>query len=133
MELSSKEKKDKGIFDWEINCTTPTEMLIYMTLYADSWILKKVFMASVAELKKKKIEVEGNPDLIQSFEIYPKYYKLLLLNIRRLVRIVIRNVAEDNIKIQDYGIKRAYFVRDSDDSDIWNIKLTLTGNYIDLR
>jgi len=122
----------KEIFDHEIDCINPTDFELLLTLHVKKGLLEMIFNKTRSRiLRKKNMEVKGNPDSIDNFDVPVNYYKILKLQCKKLIKIVSIGYKKDGIELLNYDVTGARFIKNK--SSNWNIKIRFKGVYTDKR
>jgi len=119
----------KDPFLWDFRCVNPADYELVINFEAKNKLLRDVFEKSRRKLARARhIKVGGSPDIVQKFDIEPRFLKLITTAISKQVRIVAQEVGSDGIIISNFDVVKAWFER-QEEGDDWNIFVQLEGQY----
>lgn len=140
MITDSKEKAEKGAFDWDIKAINRSDYEIYLDIFSQNKLMKMLFSKAVLDkLPQKNLTIAGNQnqtdamvDSQKRFSVPSYYFPTVKLAIRKLIKIVQKEI-EGDLKLLTKEIKSTEFIRDDQNPEIWRIRVVVEGQYVDLR
>lgn len=117
--------------DYEFKLLTPTDYELLITLKANGYLFNKIFVTARERIEAKtKIEIKGDINKVERFDIPKEYFNLIKTSIHKIINNVAKEVKQDNIIILNEVVKDCYFIKNG---SFWDIKIKLGGGYADKR
>lgn len=118
---------------FRFECVNESDYKMTIIYETSSNMFKNMFLKAQKKLSDKEgLNVEGNIDIIESFEI-PEQHKAQMLPIlkhatRKQVKQVAKEVGEDGVVLLNNEVKNAIYKRV--DNDLWEIEVIVVGQYV---
>ena len=116
-------EKKKDTYDADFFIEHPYFRLV-ITMHTRNRFLRTVFnsMRRATKLTQKLSDVN-------EITVDMKYYKLIKTTMQKIIEDEIKTAAEKGVYVKTAEIGNAQFIRKKDDPNIWNIELTVMGEY----
>lgn len=113
---------------YKFKCVNPTDFELLLSMHVKSRFFQKVFIeAQKKMLKDKGQEVKGDANLIDRFEVEPKFHNLISTAVSKQRREVFKIVKRDGINILNNKVLKCTFERQPNRD--WEVKIILGGVY----
>lgn len=122
----------KETIDYNFKCIDLSDYEIILKMKSKGSVFDKIFNKSREKLVRmgKKQFSKINYKNIEEFEIPENYYNLLTTIIKKTLKQIKKEVAKDKIIVMNERVTKANFKKNNNS---WNIKLKVSGQYVDKR
>jgi len=115
------------MFDYDFEAESHSDYKLKILFKVKNKLMKLVFNKSLLKLS---INPDNKDiDKIERFQVEKKYFKLIKSRVYAFIKIVQKEIRPDRIKMINYSVDNAFFVRIKD-SDKWEIELCVSGQYV---
>lgn len=121
----------KSKYEWDIEAINESDYELKITMHGDNSLLMHIFNMAKRRLKRiKNLDVRGNPDCIEQFEVPDNYLKTIKTAIRSQYLHINKTTSADGIALLNYDVSSTKFKRINDK---WDIHILIRGMYSDNR
>lgn len=117
-------------FNYDFETLNPVDFKLILTSTVQNRLIKHIFFMTKKKIKKKTgIEVSGDLEVLEEFDVDPRFHKLLKTNIKKILKNIYDLFKKDSLVITYDYIQKASFIRDKKKPDIWLINIEVRGQY----
>lgn len=121
----------KKTLDWEFKALNAIDYKIDLSFNVENKMLWYIFQKSRTRIARtKNINISGDVENIQRFDIDKRYHNLLTNIISPIIKKIKKETQEDKIEVLSYYVKYGFFKKKL---DIWNVYIEVQGQYVDKR
>lgn len=119
-------------WEWDFKVWSPADYELKLVFPADNKLFLTIFQAAIERLKKKNVDLDADPELVDNFDLEERFFNLVRTYLKKPFSITARDVLlEHKFKLLDYYVVKGWF--DRDEAKNWKIHIILKGTHTDKR
>lgn len=117
------------MIDYEFAAVNLSDFELCFTMVTSNKLLMKIFNKSRQRLIKKGVVTakDADPNLLQKFEIDPRFYNLMHTVLKKQIKYVANEIKKDGIVILNSRVEYGQFIKNVKGD--WDIKIKVGGQY----
>lgn len=122
----------KDTWKWKLRLLNPSDFELDLIFTAKNSLFMKIYNLTVVRMKRAHdVHIKGRPEIIEAFEIDPRFFGLLRNYVKKPFSISRVDVEKaEKVLLIKYDVVRSNFQKVGED---WFINVTLAGVYADKR